>query len=163
SAQEAWRASVTNRQHRPRRRRPSAGLTGGWFQPRKHGRLVRPTHRSRGDRLSEKRTTAGRWRRWSAHRASARTRQRAAGAGRPDGERYRGRGFIQLTGRANYEVHGAAIGVTDLVDHPEQANEPEIAARLLASFLKTHEMGIKEALLMDDLRRARRLVNGGCH
>jgi len=83
--------------------------------------------------------------------------------GRPDGERYRGRGFIQLTGRANYEVHGAAIGVTDLVDHPEQANEPEIAARLLASFLKTHEMGIKEALLMDDLRRARRLVNGGCH
>jgi peptidoglycan L-alanyl-D-glutamate endopeptidase CwlK len=83
--------------------------------------------------------------------------------GTPDGERYRGRGFVQLTGRANYQVHGAAIGVPDLVDDPERANEPDTAARLLASFLKAHERPIKEALLVNDLGAARRLVNGGSH
>jgi putative chitinase len=83
--------------------------------------------------------------------------------GAPDGERYRGRGFVQLTGRANYVVHGAAIGIPDLVDDPERANEPDIAARLLASFLKTQERRIKEALLVNDLAGARRLVNGGSH
>jgi len=29
--------------------------------------------------------------------------------GPPDGERFKGRGFIQLTGRCNYALHGAAI------------------------------------------------------
>ncbi len=83
--------------------------------------------------------------------------------GPPDGERYRGRGFIQLTGRANYLKHGDAIGEPDLVAHPERANDSDIAARLLASFIKAHELRIKEALLVDDLAGARRLVNGGSH
>lgn len=84
--------------------------------------------------------------------------------GRPDGATFRGRGFIQLTGRANYEAYGQAIGLGDaLLRNPERANHPEIAARLLASFLKSKERRIKEALLEDDLRTARRLVNGGTH
>lgn len=84
--------------------------------------------------------------------------------GKPDGERFRGRGFIQLTGRANYEQHGKAIGLgARLTKEPELANDPAIAARLLASFLKAKERAIKEALLDDNLRLARRLVNGGAH
>jgi len=84
--------------------------------------------------------------------------------GPPDGEKYRGRGFVQLTGRANYRTHGEAIGLGDgLIDSPDQANEPEIAARLLASFLASVERRVKEALLADDLATARRLVNGGSH
>jgi peptidoglycan L-alanyl-D-glutamate endopeptidase CwlK len=83
--------------------------------------------------------------------------------GAPDGERFRGRGFVQLTGRANYIFHGAAVGIPELADDPERANEPDIAARLLASFLKAHERPIKEALLVNDLAAARRLVNGGSH
>ena len=83
--------------------------------------------------------------------------------GQPDGSLFKGRGFVQLTGRANYDFHGAAIGVPDLVDDPERANEPDVAARLLASFLKTNERRIKEALLVNDLAGARRLVNGGSH
>lgn len=83
--------------------------------------------------------------------------------GPPDGERYRGRGFVQLTGRANYETHGVAIGVAGLVTSPERANDPDIAARLLASFIKGKERTIKEALLHGDLATARRLVNGGSH
>src|SRR5258708_7525144 len=84
--------------------------------------------------------------------------------GTPDGASYKGRGFIQLTGRTNYQVHGTAIGLgNQLVQNPDLANDPEIAARLLASFLKDKEGLIKQALLADDLATARRLVNGGSH
>jgi peptidoglycan L-alanyl-D-glutamate endopeptidase CwlK len=83
--------------------------------------------------------------------------------GPPDGEQFRGRGFIQLTGRANYERHGNSIGIPDLVVTPDQANDPNIAARLLASFVKASEQRIRSALVADDLATARRLVNGGTH
>lgn len=83
--------------------------------------------------------------------------------GNPDGMVYRGRGFIQLTGRANYARFGKAIGVPELVNLPDQANDPGIAAQLLAAFIKAHELALKSALLRDDLPAARRLVNGGSH
>ena len=84
--------------------------------------------------------------------------------GVPDGARFKGRGFIQLTGRANYHDHGGAIGLGNgLVDDPELANDPTIAARLLASFLKAKERAIKVALLARNFKEARRLVNGGSH
>ncbi|PWU25094.1 MAG: peptidoglycan-binding protein [Candidatus Rokuibacteriota bacterium] len=91
-------------------------------------------------------------------------RQDLGNQGPPDGEKYRGRGFIQLTGRHNYQEHGRAIGLKDeLLDNPDLANDPGIAAQLLASFLKAKELPIKQALLEGDLRTARRLVNGGSH
>jgi len=84
--------------------------------------------------------------------------------GPDDGQRFRGRGFVQLTGRANYLAHGRAIGLGDrLIEEPEAANDAAIAARLLASFLKSKERWIEEALIEGDLRHARRLVNGGSH
>jgi peptidoglycan L-alanyl-D-glutamate endopeptidase CwlK len=82
--------------------------------------------------------------------------------GPPDGERFKGRGFIQLTGRSNYALHGAAIGLSpQLIAEPDLANDPTIAAELLASFLKLREKNIRAALAGDDLGEARRLVNGG--
>jgi peptidoglycan hydrolase-like protein with peptidoglycan-binding domain len=84
--------------------------------------------------------------------------------GPPDGANFKGRGFIQLTGRSNYENYSKSIGMQDkLVDNPELANEPDIAAELLARFLKDKENPIKAALLENDLRTARKLVNGGSH
>jgi putative chitinase len=84
--------------------------------------------------------------------------------GKPDGDRFKGRGFIQLTGRANYLKHGKAIGLDDkLIKNPNLANDSEIAAKLLGSFLKNKESQIKQALLASDLAGARRLVNGGSH
>ncbi len=84
--------------------------------------------------------------------------------GPPDGERFKGRGFVQLTGRANYRQHGEAIGLgTQLLDNPDLANDPEIAARLLASFLKSREAAIRAAVAAGDLAQARKLVNGGSH
>ncbi len=82
--------------------------------------------------------------------------------GPPDGERFRGRGFIQLTGRDNYAVHGNAIE-EDLLEQPDLANEPDIASRLLARFLASKEIRIKKELLEGDLKGARKLVNGGSH
>ena len=82
--------------------------------------------------------------------------------GSPDGDSFKGRGFIQLTGRTNYKIHGAAIGLGDkLIQHPELANDPDIAAQLLASFLKSKESQIRHALADGDLATARKLVNGG--
>ena len=82
--------------------------------------------------------------------------------GAPDGERFRGRGFIQLTGRFNYQKFGPVIGIGDrLLNDPDFACNTDIAAKLLAAFLKDKERPIKEALLENDLRQARRLVNGG--
>jgi peptidoglycan hydrolase-like protein with peptidoglycan-binding domain len=84
--------------------------------------------------------------------------------GSPDGASFKGRGYIQLTGRANYKEHGAAIGMgNQLVTNPDLANQPDIAARLLASFLKSKEAKIRNALRQNDLRTARKLVNGGSH
>ena len=47
---------------------------------------------------------------------------------------YRGRGFIQLTGKDNYERIGNAIGV-DLVNNPDAMNDPEVAALAAAEFM----------------------------
>jgi hypothetical protein len=82
--------------------------------------------------------------------------------GNPDGERYRGRGFIQLTGRANYQTYGQALGV-DLVSQPDMANSPSIAAGVLCEYLKKREAQFARALEIDDFAKARKLVNGGTH
>jgi peptidoglycan L-alanyl-D-glutamate endopeptidase CwlK len=84
--------------------------------------------------------------------------------GPPDGANFKGRGYIQLTGRSNYQIHGAAIGLgNQLVNNPSLANQPDIAAKLLASFLKSKEAKIRNALANNDLAMARKLVNGGSH
>lgn len=92
------------------------------------------------------------------------SRRDLGNTGSPDGERYRGRGYIQLTGRFNYARYSEVLGMGDkLVHEPDLASDPLIAGRLLASFLKDKEARIKRALLEGDLRHARRLVNGGSH
>ena len=82
--------------------------------------------------------------------------------GKPDGENFRGRGYVQLTGRDNYERFGKVIGA-DLVGNPKLASSPEYAGKILAAFIKDKEIRVKEALAENDLRYARRLVNGGSH
>lgn len=50
-----------------------------------------------------------------------------------EGFKYRGRGLIQLTGKANYKKYGELIG-EDLVSNPELANDPEVASKLAAAY-----------------------------
>jgi predicted chitinase len=52
-----------------------------------------------------------------------------------DGNRYKGRGFIQITGRYNYRIASKAIGV-DLVKNPALAEDPTIAAKIAVWFWK---------------------------
>jgi putative chitinase len=79
-----------------------------------------------------------------------------------DGALFKGRGFVQLTGRYNYERIGGQIGV-DLIANPDRANEPEVAAATLAQFLKNVEQKVVNALANNDLTKARKSVNGGSH
>jgi len=84
--------------------------------------------------------------------------------GSPDGASFKGRGFVQLTGRVNYLHIGKQLGLGNLlIKHPEKANDPKIAADVLAQFLKNHEHAIRSALKKGNLAHARRLVNGGSH
>jgi peptidoglycan L-alanyl-D-glutamate endopeptidase CwlK len=79
-----------------------------------------------------------------------------------DGANFKGRGFVQLTGRANYTQFSTAIGLGDqLVQNPDLAGDPDIAAKLLAAFLSAKASHIRQALQVNDLATARKLVNGG--
>ncbi|MEO1465794.1 MAG: peptidoglycan-binding protein, partial [Cyanobacteria bacterium J06633_1] len=88
-----------------------------------------------------------------------------------DGAKYKGRGFIQLTGKANYHTYSKRLGMGDceasrrhrLLNNPDLANDASIAADILAYFLKDKEYLIRQDLADGNLRAARRRVNGGSH
>lgn len=58
---------------------------------------------------------------------------------RGDGARFCGRGFSQLTGRANYLRYGGLVQV-DLVANPEKALDPDVAAAIFAQFFREREI-----------------------
>ncbi len=87
-------------------------------------------------------------------------RQDLGNLGPPDGATFKGRGFIQLTGRKNYKFYGDLLGY-NLIRNPELANSPQPAAQILAAYLKENESSIRSALAAGDLATARRIVNGG--
>lgn len=75
-----------------------------------------------------------------------------------DGLRYKGRGLLQITGRANYRAAGGALGV-DLIEHPEQLETPTLAARSAALFWQSHQLN--ELADVADFKRITRIINGG--
>jgi predicted chitinase len=75
-----------------------------------------------------------------------------------DGARYHGRGYIQLTGRANYRTYGGKLGVP-LEDQPDLALRPDVAAKVLAAYVADH--GIAKLAAAGDWQGVRRAVNGG--
>ncbi|HEY8157295.1 MAG TPA: glycoside hydrolase family 19 protein [Methylobacter sp.] len=75
-----------------------------------------------------------------------------------DGAKYKGRGFIQLTGRANYEAAGKDLGL-DLINHPELAETPENAAKTALWFWKKNKLG--DSAKKGDVTTNRHGVNGG--
>lgn len=75
-----------------------------------------------------------------------------------DGFKYRGRGLIQLTGRANYEKASLALNV-DLINHPELLGEPELACRSAGWFWKKN--GCNELADAGDFEKLTRRINGG--
>ena len=75
-----------------------------------------------------------------------------------DGKRFKGRGPIQLTGRANYQKFGDLLGV-DLVGQPELAAAPEIAFKTAGLYWK--RKGLNELADADDFTEITRRINGG--
>lgn len=76
-----------------------------------------------------------------------------------DGWRYRGRGFIQLTGKTNYTKIGSRLGV-NLVETPDLlASDHLIAFRAAADFWDWRDLN-KHAD-KDDLKKVTRIINGG--
>jgi putative chitinase len=78
-----------------------------------------------------------------------------------DGVRFKGRGLIQLTGRANYRAYGEARGRDFLEgDNPTLlASDPELAVDVAGWFWATR--GLNEPADRDDLRLITRRINGG--
>ena len=56
-----------------------------------------------------------------------------------DGEKYKGRGYIQITGRKNYRAAGDALNLP-LEDQPELASHPANAAKIAGWFWKTNHL-----------------------
>lgn len=80
-----------------------------------------------------------------------------------DGARYHGRGWIQLTGRANYRYYGEQLGI-DLESDPERALDPYVSAAVLAEYFVQHggpADNIPLAASRGNWTRVRELVNGG--
>jgi len=74
-----------------------------------------------------------------------------------DGARFHGRGFIQVTGRANYRTYGEKLRVA-LEDQPELALDPAVATRILGCYFRDH--GIADLARRGDWKGVRRKVNG---
>lgn len=81
-----------------------------------------------------------------------------------DGQIYRGRGFVQMTGRGKYADFTARLAKVfadcDLVANPELANDARFAAEIFAGELKLKEPRILAALKAGDLIDARCCING---
>ena len=75
-----------------------------------------------------------------------------------DGAKYYGRGFIQITWKANYYKHGKRLGI-DLVANPERARETAIAADIAPHFWE--EKGIAAMADARDWAAVRAAVQGG--
>jgi putative chitinase len=76
-----------------------------------------------------------------------------------DGKRYKGRGLIQLTGRANYAAYSKAAGV-DYVAKPEQlAKDAAVAADVSGWFWK--DRGCDKLAAKDDVKAVTKRINGG--
>lgn len=75
-----------------------------------------------------------------------------------DGRRFKGRGVLQLTGRANYRSYSQRLGV-DFESHPEIVAMPSIG--LLVACTYWTERGLNALADRDDLEGITRKVNGG--
>ncbi len=75
-----------------------------------------------------------------------------------DGVRYKGRGLIQLTGKANYKAYKEYCGF-DVVAKPELLEQPLGAVRSSMWYWKTHDLNALAD--KDDVKAVTKRINGG--
>jgi len=81
-----------------------------------------------------------------------------------DGRKFMGRGFVQITGRANYADWSKRLGI-DLLANPQHTEQPSVAARILFEGMEEGTFTGKKLsdYILDgkaDYEGARRIVNG---
>jgi putative chitinase len=76
-----------------------------------------------------------------------------------DGYKYRGRGYVQLTGRRNYTFATKQLGA-DFVNSPELAFDPQYAARIMVRGMAEGWFTGKKMADYDNYQDMRRVVNG---
>jgi predicted chitinase len=74
-----------------------------------------------------------------------------------DGPRFKGRGFIQITGRANYKAAGQAIGL-DLENNPLLAADPGNAFRIAVWYWNSRKLN--ERADQNDIVTITKRING---
>lgn len=75
-----------------------------------------------------------------------------------DGPRFKGRGLIQLTGRANYQKASEFFQV-DFVANPELVETPHYAAMIAGWYWHRHNLN--QLADIRDFRKITRIINGG--
>lgn len=75
-----------------------------------------------------------------------------------DGWKYRGRGFIQLTGKNNYQAFSNAVGV-DFVNNPDLILQPQYILECAGWFWTTNNLN--KFADKDDIKAITKAINGG--
>lgn len=75
-----------------------------------------------------------------------------------DGIAFKGRGLIQITGRANYRACGAALGM-DIESEPQLLEQPDLACRSAAWWWQAH--GLNALADKGYFVRITKTINGG--
>jgi predicted chitinase len=75
-----------------------------------------------------------------------------------DGKRFKGRGPIQITGRANYKTFGDLMGL-NLIDDPDQAATPKVGFAIAGLFWE--RKGLNVLADIGDFTEITRRINGG--
>lgn len=76
-----------------------------------------------------------------------------------DGKRFMGRGYVQITGRANYQKASNVVG-RDLIGNPDLALDPDIAAKIIVSGMTNGWFTGKKLSDYSSYYDMRRIVNG---
>jgi putative chitinase len=76
-----------------------------------------------------------------------------------DGQRFKGRGLIQLTGRANYTAYSKFTGIDYLSDPTRLSTDPMVAVDVSCWFWKDH--GLAALAERDDVKAVTKRINGG--
>ena len=77
-----------------------------------------------------------------------------------DGFKYRGRGYIQLTGKSNYAAASQAIfGDDSLVKNPDLVNDPKIAADVVAWYMERGKSSMAKKMGIDDKNMSQEQAN----
>ncbi len=78
-----------------------------------------------------------------------------------DGAKYIGRGFIQLTGKDNYEALQKRTGLNVVQDPDIIARDPKAASQSAVDFWLNRGPGLRAAAQRGDVEKTTKLVNGG--